>query len=46
MIKLLLESDKMKSKVYFTKDLSSISLVNIYKQLGINLPERVAVKVH
>lgn len=36
----------MKSKVYFTKDLSSISLVNIYKQLGINLPERVAVKVH
>lgn len=46
MIKLLLESDKMKSKVYFTKDLSNISLVNIYKQLGINLPERVAVKVH
>ena len=36
----------MKSNVYFTKDLSSISLVNIYKQLGINLPERVAVKVH
>ena len=36
----------MKSKVYFTKDLSSASLVNIYKQLGINLPERVAVKVH
>ena len=36
----------MKSKVYFTKDLSNISLVNIYKQLGINLPERVAVKVH
>lgn len=46
MIKLLLESDKMKSKVYFTKDLSSTSLVNIYKQLGINLPQRVAVKVH
>ena len=36
----------MKSKVYFTKDLSSASLVNIYKQLGINLPECVAVKVH
>ena len=36
----------MKSKVYFTKDLSSTSLVNIYKQLGINLPQRVAVKVH
>ena len=36
----------MKSKVYFTKDLSSISLVNIYKRLGIKLPERVAVKVH
>ena len=36
----------MKSKVYFTKDLSSTSLVNIYKQLGINLPRRVAVKVH
>ena len=46
MIKLLLESDKMKSKVYFTKDLNSTSLVNIYKQLGINLPQRVAVKVH
>ena len=36
----------MKSKVYFTKDLNSTSLVNIYKQLGINLPQRVAVKVH
>ena len=36
----------MKSKVYFTKDLSSDSLVNIYKQLEISLPQRVAVKVH
>lgn len=36
----------MKSKVYFTKDLSSASLVNIYKHLNIELPNPVAVKVH
>jgi len=35
-----------KSKVYFTKDLSSASLVNIYKHLNIELPGKVAVKVH
>lgn len=36
----------MKSKVYFTKDLSSASLVNIYKHLNIELPNPAAVKVH
>lgn len=36
----------MKSKVYFTKDLSSASLVNIYKHLNIELPNPVAVKVN
>lgn len=36
----------MKSKVYFTKDLSSASLVNIYKHLNIKLPNPVAVKVN
>ena len=36
----------MKSKVYFTKDLSSASLVNIYKHLNIELPNPIAVKVH
>ena len=35
-----------KSKVYFTKDLSSESLVNIYKVLGVKLEGKVAVKVH
>lgn len=35
-----------KSKVYFTKDLSPESLVNIYKALGVNLKGKVAVKVH
>ncbi len=36
----------MKCKVYFTKDLSSASLVNIYKHLNIELPNPIAVKVH
>ena len=36
----------MTSKVYFTKDLSSASLVNIYKHLNIELPNPIAVKVH
>lgn len=35
-----------KSKVYFTKDLSPESLVNIYKVLGVKLEGKVAVKVH
>ena len=36
----------MKSKVYFTKNLSSESLINIYKHLNIELKGNVAVKVH
>lgn len=36
----------MKSKVYFTRNLSSESLVNIYKKLNVNLSGNVAVKVH
>lgn len=36
----------MKSKVYFTKDITQESLVKIYEELGIKLPGRVAVKVH
>ena len=35
-----------KSKVYFTKDLDKNSLVKIYDMLGVNLPGKVAVKVH
>lgn len=36
----------MKSKVYFTKNLTKESLVEIYKALGIELKGKVAVKVH
>ena len=36
----------MKSKVYFTKNLNSESLINIYKHLNIELKGNVAVKVH
>ena len=35
----------MKSKVYFTKDLTKESLVKIYQKLGIKLEGNVAVKV-
>lgn len=35
-----------KSKVYFTKEITKESLVEIYKQLGIQLPGKVAVKLH
>lgn len=35
-----------KSKVYFTKEISSESLVKLYKKLNINLPPKVAVKLH
>ncbi len=35
-----------KSKVYFTKDLSSESLVKIYEAVGKKLEGKVAVKVH
>ena len=36
----------MKSKVYFTSDLSPEKVVELYKRLGIELPGKVAVKVH
>ncbi len=35
-----------KAKVYFTKKITSESLVNIYKKLGVNLKGNVAVKLH
>ena len=36
----------MKSKVYFTKVLEPSSLIKLYKELGIELPGNVAVKLH
>lgn len=36
----------MKSKVYFTKDITPESVLRLYKALGVNLPGKVAVKVH
>ena len=36
----------MKSKVYFTSEISSEKLVEIYKNLGVKLNGKVAVKVH
>ena len=35
-----------KAKVYFTKNITEDSIVEIYKKLGIELPGKVAVKVH
>ena len=36
----------MKSKVYFTKELTPDSLITIYDALGVNLEGKVAVKLH
>ena len=36
----------MKAKVYFTKDITPESVLRLYKALGVNLPGKVAVKVH
>lgn len=36
----------MKSKVLFTKNISSEGLIKIYQALGINLSGKVAVKIH
>ena len=36
----------MKSKVYFTREISSEKLLEIYKKLGVELKGKVAVKVH
>ena len=35
----------MKSKVYFTKDLTSEGLIKIYNALGVKLKGKVAVKI-
>ena len=35
-----------KAKVYFTKEISPEKVLEIYKKLGIELPGKVAVKVH
>ena len=36
----------MSSKVYFSKDISSEGIVEIYKALGVTLPDYVAIKIH
>lgn len=36
----------MKSKVYFTKDVTPEGVVRLYRALGIELPGKVAVKIH
>lgn len=35
-----------KSKVYFTRELTPKKIVELYEKLGVNLKEKVAVKVH
>ena len=35
-----------KSKVYFTKALTSEAVITLYEALGITLPGKVAVKLH
>lgn len=35
-----------KSTVYFTNELTPEAVVKMYKQLGVELPGKVAVKVH
>ena len=35
-----------KTKVYFTKNITKDSVVEIYKKLGVKLPGKVAVKLH
>ena len=35
-----------KSKVYFTKEITPESLIKMYETLGVNLPGKVAVKLH
>jgi len=36
----------MKSKVYFTKEISPEKVIAMYRALGLNLPGKVAVKLH
>ncbi len=35
-----------KAKVYFSSKITDVNIVNLYKALGIELPGKVAVKVH
>ena len=35
-----------KAKVYFTKDITPESVVKMYEKLGVELPGKVAVKLH
>lgn len=35
-----------KSKVYFSKNITKENIVNLYKAVGLDLPGKVAVKVH
>ena len=35
-----------RSKVYFTKEITPESVVKMYEKLGVNLPGKVAVKLH
>ena len=36
----------MKSTVYFTRDLTPGAMLRLYDALGVQLPGRVAVKLH
>ena len=36
----------MKAKVYFTHEITPEAVVRLYRALGVELPGRVAVKVH
>ena len=36
----------MKSRVYFTREISPEAVVRLYRALGVSLPGKVAVKVH
>ena len=36
----------MKSKVYFTRELTPEAVVKLYHALGATLPGKVAVKIH
>lgn len=35
-----------KAKIYFTKEITPESVVKMYEKLGVNLPGKVAVKLH
>ena len=35
-----------KSRVYFTREITPEAVVRVYNALGVELPGRVAVKVH